>query len=693
MNYSRLIPAAAVLLALVSGTSRMSAETAPVAAATKVAQATKPAIPRFNVAFMDRTADPRVDFARYAFGQWQQDNPIPADKSRWGAFNELDLYNQTALKGILEVTATRPHEPGSVEQKVGDFYTAAMNTTAIDAAGLKPLEGDFARIAAIATPDDLARTLAYLHNAGIAGLFRVFVDADEKNSTMNALQTGQGGMSLPSRDYYFDEKYEKFRTAFVTHVAKMFELAGAKPETAAADAKTVFELEKALATHARTPVELRDSLANYNKMPTAQLAGLMPAFPFETYLAERGISGPAAAEIIVGQPKFYEGVQAALTAHPLTEWQVYLRYHALRAAAPQLAAPFEQENFNFYNHVLLGTPAQEPRWQRVARSTDDELGEALGQLYVAQYYPPEAKARMDAMINNLAIVMRERLQKLEWMTEPTRQKALAKFERFTSKVGHPDKWRDYGKVDIHRDGYFANVRATTEFEAKRRLARLGQPVDRSEWAMTPPTVNAYFDPTANNINFPAGILQPPFFDFTLDDAVNYGGIGAVIGHEITHGFDDQGRHYDAEGNLAEWWTPEDAAQFEARAKKVVDQFNGYEALPGQFVNGELTLGENIADLGGLSIAYEAFQRSQVGKERKIIDGLTPEQRFFISWAQVWRTNMRENALKQRLATDPHSPGNFRAIGPLVNLPEFYEAFGIKEGDPMWRKPEDRAKIW
>jgi putative endopeptidase len=657
------------------------------------AEPARPAAPRFSVSYLDPSVDPRADFAHYAWGGWQKNNPVPADKSRWSSFNELDQYNQTALKGILETQAAHSHEPGSVEQKVGDFFTAAMNTTAIEAAGLKPLATDLAQIAAIATPDDLARTLAYLHNQGVTGFFRIFVDVDEKKSDINALCAYQGGLSLPSRDYYFGEQFEKYRTAFAEHVAKMFTLAGDTPEAAAAGAKTVFEVEKALAVNAKTPTEMRDSLANYNKMPAADLAAKMPAFPLALYLGERGITGPAAANIIVGQPKFFEGLQGQLAARPLSDWKVYLRYKMLRAAAPYLAAPFEAESFHFYSTVLRGTPAMEPRWQRISRVTDNELGEALGQLYVAQYYPPEAKARMDEMIRNVVAVMRDRLQKLDWMTEPTKQKALAKFDRFYAKVGHPEKWRDYSKVAIQPDAFFANVRATSEFEVKRTLAKLGQPVDKAEWEMSPPTVNAYFDPTANNINFPAGILQPPFFDFTLDDAVNYGGIAAVIGHEITHGFDDQGRHYDAEGNLVEWWTEKDAAEFKARAQKVVDQYSSYEVLPGVKVNGELTLGENIADLGGVSLAYEALERSLAGKKRVLIDGLTPEQRFFISWAQVWRTNIRENALRQQVAADPHSPGNFRAIGPLVNFQPFYDAFGIKEGDPMWRKPELRAKIW
>jgi len=657
------------------------------------ADAPKQVIPRFSAGYMDTAVDPRVDFAHYAWGNWGKNNPVPADKSSWGSFNELDQYNQNALKGILETAAAKSHEPGSVEQKVGDFFASAMDTKAIDAAGLKPVAADLAQVAAIASPADLARTVADLHNQQIIVLFNVGVGPDEKNSLLNVLQANQGGLSLPSKDYYFQPQFEKFRTAFVEHVTKMFVLAGDAPEAAAAGAQTVFAVEKSLAENARTPVELRDPIANYNKMPTADLIAKMPAFPLAAYLAGRGLSGPAAAEVVVGQPKFFEGVQAQVAARPIGDWKTYLRYRLLRADAAYLAAPFEEERFHFYGTVLRGTPAQEPRWQRSARTVDGEIGEALGQLYVAQFYPPEAKARMDELIKNITAVMRDRIQLLDWMTPATKQKALAKFARFYPKVGHPEKWRDYSAVPVKREGFFANIRAANEFEDKRNIAKLGQPVDRSEWGMTPPTVNAYFDPTANNINFPAGILQPPFFDFTLDDAVNYGAIGAVIGHEITHGFDDQGRQYDGDGNLSDWWTEADAKEFKARAQKMIDQFNAYEVLPGLHVNGELTLGENIADLGGITLAYDALQRSLQGKERKLIDGLTPEQRFFISWAQVWRTNMRENALRQLVATNPHSPGQIRSIGPLVNFQPFYDAFGIKPGDPMWVPPEKRAKIW
>jgi len=653
----------------------------------------KPAVPRFDVGYMDTTVSPKVDFARYAWGNWRATHPIPADKARWHSFNELNLYNQTNLKGILETAAAKSHEPGSVEQKVGDFYASAMDTATIDAAGTKPIATDLAQVAAIKSMDDLAKTLAVLHNEGVGGFFVVRVGADDKNSSMNILQAGQSGLSLPSRDYYFDPKFEKFRTAFVEHVAKMFTLAGDTPEAAEAAAKVVFEAEKGLAEKAKTPVELRDSLANYNKMKTADLTERIPAFPFMTYLAERGIYGPAAAELDCGQPAFFDGLQVQLTNRPLDDWKTYLRFKVLRAAAPYLSSAFEQESFHFNSTVLAGVPAMEPRWQRAAGVIDGQIGEALGQLYVAQYYPPEAQARMAEMIANIVAVMHDRLQKLDWMTEATRQKALAKFDRFYSKIGHPEKWKDYKAVNVQRDNYYGNVRAASTAEIKRKLAQLGQPVDKAEWFMSPPTVNAYFDPTANNINFPAGILQPPFFDFTLDDAVNYGGIGAVIGHEITHGFDDQGRHYDADGNLSEWWTDEDAKAFEARANVIVKQFDAIEVLPGLHVNGHLTLGENIADLGGISLAYEAFQRSLQGKERKLIDGFTPEQRFFLSWSQVWRNSTRENEAKRLAAIDPHAPGAIRSYAPLQNLQEFYDAFGIKEGDPMWVKPEDRAKIW
>ena len=653
-----------------------------------------PTPPRFSVQHMDRSADPKNDFARFAFGNWVKTHPIPADKATWGGFPELRQFNWNALKSVLEETSAAKNKAGSVEQKVGDFYLSALDTNAINEAGLKPIRAELRKIDSIKSQKDLARAIAHFHDNGVPALFRVSINADRKNSSTNALNIWQGGLSLPggrpSRDYYFKPEFEKIRTAFLEHVTKMFVLAGADPDKAAADARTVFEVEKSLAGVSKTPTELRDALANYHKMSLAEWQAKFPAFPVSIYLSERKLKP---AQVIVGQPKFFEGLQSELQKRPLSDWKTYLGYQLLRDSAPHLAAAFEQEHFRFFNTVVAGTPEMEPRWQRAAQVIDGNLGEALGQLYVARFYPPEARARMDELIRNVRAVMTDRLKKLEWMSEPTRQKAGAKFERFVARIGHPEKWRDYSSVKIRRDDYFGNIRRAVQFEVARDKKKFGQPVDKSEWRMTPPTVNAYFSGTENQIVFPAGILQPPFFDFTLDDAVNYGAIGAVIGHEITHGFDDQGRRFDAEGNLNDWWTPEDAEKFQARAKVVIDQFNAYEPLSGAHVNGELTLGENIADLGGISIAYEAFQRSLKGKERKTIDGFTPEQRFFLSWAQQWRTNMRDDALRRLLNTDPHSPGMVRAFAPLTNMQEFFDAFGIKEGDKMFRADKDRAKIW
>lgn len=648
---------------------------------------------RFSTNHIDFTANPRQDFAKFAFGKWQKENPIPSDKERWGGFNELAEWNLRALHGILEEKSAAQNKRGSNEQLVADFYRSALDTNAIESAALKPLARDLRAIGKLKTPDDLARFIAHLHSnaasargrGGISAVFELSVDADEKQSAAHALYLSQGGMSLPSKDYYTAPQFENIRTQFVAHVAKMFSLAGLQES----DAPKVFEIEKALAANSKTPVELRDPIANYNKTNLADFAKSLRAFPFDLYLKERGISKNAAAEPVVRQPKFFEGLQEL----PADDWKPYLRYHLLRDSAPFLASKFDKEHFRFFGTVMNGTPEQEPRWKRATRATDKFLGEALGRFYVEKYYPPQARARMEEMIKNITAVMRERLEKLDWMTEPTRQKALAKFDRFVPQIGHPEKWRDYSSVKTSPRNFFENVRAAAAFEHKRDLAKLGNPVDKSEWFMSPPTVNAYFNPVANQITFPAGILQPPFFDFTLDDAVNYGAIGGVIGHEITHGFDDQGRRYDAEGNLTDWWTKEDADNFSARAAALVEQYNKYEALPGLKLNGALSLGENIADLGGTSIAFEAFQRSQAGKEQKKIDGLTPEQRFFLSWAQQWRTVYRDDALRRQVTVGPHSPGQFRATGPIVNHEAFHQAFAIKEGDPMFRKPEDRVKIW
>jgi putative endopeptidase len=489
------------------------------------------------------------------------------------------------------------------------------------------------------------------------------------------------------------DSFASQRQAYREHVAKMFVLLGEKQKDADADATIVIDLETEMAKASRSRVELRDPDKNYNKFTKSELLKNNPDIAWQIYLSERDL-GEVPYEI-VGQPEFFQALDKLIDTRPLSDWKVYLRWHILHSAAPFLFDEAQQENFNFFGKVLSGQPEQEPRWKRAYHTLDRSIGEAVGELYVEQYFPPEAKARMKDLVENLKAVYRDRLQKVDWMSEATREKALAKFARFTQKIGCPDKFRDYSSIKIKRDDFLGNIRRAAAFEEHRELVRVGQPVDRTEWDMTPPTVNAYFNPLMNEIVFPAGILQPPFFDVTKDDAVNYGAIGVVIGHEMTHGYDDQGRKYDADGNLNDWWTKDDAKEFDARAQKVIDEYDAFETLPGVHVNGKLTLGENLADLGGVNIAYDALERklARDSSERKTIDGFTPEQRFFISFAQVWRTNIRDAEAKRLVTVDPHSPGRFRAVGPLVNCPEFFDAFNIKSGDPMWRAPELRAHIW
>ncbi len=649
--------------------------------------------PAFHLRHMDLSVPPGKDFGKFAAGGWYAKTPIPADKARWGAMAELAERNWADLRVILEETSATPGERGTNRQKVGDFFASAMDVAAIDARGAKPLEADFAAIAAASDVEALFKTAAQMQLRLGAPFFNVGFYADQRKSDTYGFYLLQGGLSLPSKEYYFSEKFARERWEFVGHVAKMFELAGDERASAYQRAEIVFAVEKALAENAKLPVELRDRVANYNKMTIDSAVTACAGLPLRAFISELGVPARV-TEVIVGQPKFFEGVAKLARERSLADLKVYVRWQLLTASAAYLAEPLAAENFRFFGTVLNGTPSQEPRWQRAARVVDAQVGDALGQLYVAKHFPPESKRRMMEMIDNLKAVLRERLGKLEWMSEPTRQKALAKFDRFTPMIGYTEVWRDYSQVEVKRDDYLGNVRWASLASSRRSIDRVGQKVDRREWGMTPPTVNAYFDPTQNQIVFSAGILQPPFFDPRVDDAVNYGSVGGVIGHEITHGFDDQGRRYDADGNLSDWWTAEDAAKFRERAQKVVAQYNAYQALPGLHIDGQLSLGENIADLGGVSIAFEALQRSLKGKPAPAkIDGFTAEQRFFISWAQMWRTQFRDDAMRLQVARGPHAPGNFRAIGPLVNHPAFFEAFGIKAGDPMWRAPEERAKIW
>ncbi len=653
-----------------------------------------PVAPKFSVQHMDRSVDPGKDFYRFATGKWVDNNPVPADKSRWSGFEELQEYNWKLVHHVLEGTLKGPPQPERTPaRQVADFYRSALDTNRLEILRFRPIASDLRQVDGIRSVDRLFQTLASLHLRGIPGLFSLSAPPDAKQSTVYALYLSQGGLSLPSRDYYLEPKFSETRRAFEIHVSRMFQLLGKSRPTAEAWARAVVDLETELARVSKTQVELRDQLANYHKMTTSELVSRIPAIPWSQYLDGCGLG--RVQELVVRQPEYLAGLGELIRIRSLADWRVYLRWHVLRSAAPYLHREAEQEAFAFNETIVRGQPQMEPRWQRAARTIDGSIGEALGQLFVKRYFQPEAKVRMEEMVRLIKEVFRDRLSRLEWMSKETRERGLAKFDRFSQKIGYPERFRDYSKVSIFEDDLLGNVRRASAFEIHRRLARIGQPVDRAEWGMTPQTVNAYFSPTMNEIVFPAGILQPPFFDLSADDAVNYGAIGVVIGHEITHGYDDQGRRFDADGNLHDWWTAEDERVFKQRAQKLVDQYAAYEALPGLKLNGELTLGENIADLGGASIAYEALQRALVQDpaKRKLVDGFTPEQRFFLSLTQLWRTNWREAELRRRVNVDPHSPGQFRAIGAHVNLEEFYQAFRIEPSSPLHRPPGIRAKIW
>jgi putative endopeptidase len=645
----------------------------------------------FSLGNLDRTCKPCDNFYEFAMGGWMKANPIPPEYPNWGTFTQLRDNNLTAMRSILEAAAKTDAPAGSNEQKIGDFYASCMDTAAIEAAGLKPIAGKLKEIEAIHDRVSLDAAIAKLQEQGANALFRFSSGQDIKDSTRVIAQASQGGLGMPDRDYYFrdDDKSKQLRADYQQHVATMFTLAGDPANAAATEAKTVMEIETALAKASRTRVELRDPEKNYHLLPLAELKTLTPDWSWETYL--RDIGAPPLEQINVRQPEFFKEVNQELSDVPLPDWKIYLRWQVIHAAAPQLAEKFVQENFDFYDRKLSGTKEVLPRWKRCVQATDRNLGEALGQVYVDKHFPPAAKARAKEMVGNLIAALRADIPTLSWMGPETRKEALAKLEAFTVKIGYPDKWRDYSKLTIDRTSYDANVRRSFEFEYARQVAKIGKPVDRGEWGMTPPTVNAYYNSSLNEIVFPAGILQPPFYDPNADDAVNYGGIGAVIGHEISHGFDDQGSKFDGQGNLHEWWTPEDRKNFTERGDCVVNQFNGYEVEPGLHQNGKLVLGESIGDLGGLTIAYAAYEKSIEGKRPKDIDGFTPEQRFFLGWAQVWGANQRAEAARLQTNTDPHPLARFRGNGPPSNMAAFAKAFGCKKGDAMVR--EQSCKIW
>ena len=650
---------------------------APAASAALLAASLRGAV---DPSKMDPKVPPCSDFYLYASGTWLAQNPIPPDRSSWGAGSELQEANYRMLRQILEEAAADRGAPaGSVKAKVGEFFRAGMDEGRIDRDGMKPVQAEWDRIAAVADSEALARELAALHRVGAGAAFAVFVNQDFKNSTEEIGQLYQGGLGLPDRDYYVsdDPHMKEIRTKYAAHVQRMFELAGEPPSAAAAHAKTVLDLETRLARKSMTPVEQRDPKAVYHRISPAELAASAPGFPWNTYLSSVGLG--ATHDVVVGQPDFFREIGVMAREVPLDDWKVYLRWHALTDAAAYLSSPFVAENFQFYGETLNGQKQIKERWKRVLQSVDTELGEGLGQLYVERAFPPESKAKALAMVKNLQAALGDRLRTIDWIGDATRQQALRKLDAITIKVGYPDRWRDYTALKVDGGSYLANVHQGEEFEFQRNLNKIGKPVDRMEWGITTPTVDAYYNPQLNEIVFPAGILQPPLFDAKADDASNYGAIGAVIGHELTHGFDDQGRQFDADGNLKDWWTESDGKNYEERAKAISKQYSDYVAVDDLHINGDLTLGENIADIGGLKIAYLALQKAlAAGPAPGKIDGFNADQRFFISFAQDWRRNTTPEALRVMIATDPHSPAPFRVRGPLADTPAFRKAFGCPE---------------
>jgi len=641
----------------------------------------------------DTTCSPCTDFYQYANGAWLANNPVPPDQSRWSVWNEIRERNYKILHEILENAAATGGEPGTTNEIVGDFYATAIDSTGAEAQGVDPIRPDLQRIDAIANRADLQALITAYHGERLRAVFDVDVYQDFKNSEIYRIYVSQGGLGLPDRDYYTrdDDESKELREQYVAHIAKMFELLGESQGDAEAAAQNVMSIETRLAKASLTNVEARDPENQYKLTTLAQATDLTPNFSWSAYFAGLGVA--SVQEFSLAQPEFFKEVNQLLAEVPLDQWKQYLRWGLVHAAAPYLSSPFVNENFEFFGKTLHGTAELQPRWKRFLNMANWYVGEPIGKLYVETAFPPESKVRALELVENLRSALHDRILKLDWMSDATRAKALEKVATFTPKIGYPDKWRDYSTLHLQRDSYFANVRRVRAFAIRYDLNKLGKPLDRTEWGMPPQIVNAYYNPLMNEVVFPAAILQPPFFDASIDDPVNYGAIGSVIGHELMHGFDDEGSKFDEKGNYNDWWTAEDRSQFEARTAKLVEQYDGYVAVDTLHVNGKLTLGENIADLGGVIISYAALQKALEGKPKEKIDGFTPEQRFFLSWAQAWRANMRPEALKVQVNTDPHSPSRFRANGPLSDLIEFREAFGCQDGDPMVRNGDQRVVIW
>lgn len=644
---------------------------------------------------LDTTAVPQNDFYQFACGGWMEKHPLTAEYSRFGSFDKLAEDNRKQLNGLIEELAQQPNKTqGSIEQKIGDLYNLAMDSARLNADGCQPIRATLEKIGATTDKAQLAALLPELYMNGEGGrFFYVYVDADAKNSSMNLLQTYQGGYALGEREYYLDndEHTAEIRAKYQEHVAKMFELCGFTPEQAKNNAAAVLRIETRLATAAFDNVTLRDPQLNYNKMPMADLKALVPQIDWDAYWNGLGISTD---EISVGQVKHLQEVGKIIESEPLADIIAYLQWQTIDGAASYLSDELSAQNFEFYGKALSGKEAQAPRWKRAVDVVNGTLGEAVGQMYVAKYFPPEAKQRMLDLVKNLQISLGERIQNLEWMGDTTKARAQEKLDAFYVKIGYPDKWRDYTALEINpSESYYANLKHASRFENEYNFSFVNKPVDKDRWYMTPQTVNAYYNPSTNEICFPAGILQYPFFNMNADDAFNYGAIGVVIGHEMTHGFDDQGCQFDKDGNLHNWWTAEDKANFDARTKVMADYFDAIEVAPGVHANGRFTLGENIADHGGLQVSYQAFKNATKEAPLDTVDGFSPEQRFFLAYANVWAGNIRPEEILVRTKGDPHSLGRWRVNGALPHINAWYEAFGVTEDSPMYVAPENRVSIW